>query len=128
MPEQLESIAAQTRLPNELVVCDDGSSDNRMHEILKAFARNAPFRVRLFVNKQNLGSKQSFAQAIRRCHDEIIFLSDQDDVWREDKPAVIERAFLSNPATGLVFSDPEVGEENLITLGKAVRAADSLLF
>ena len=117
LSEQLESLAAQTRPPDELVVCDDNSTDNRTHEILKAFARNAPFRVRLFVHQQNLGSKQNFAQAIRRCRGEIIFLCDQDDVWREDRLAVIERAFLSNPETGLVFSDAELLDENLIKLG-----------
>jgi glycosyltransferase involved in cell wall biosynthesis len=57
--EQLESLASQTRLPDELVVCDDRSNDGRTLQILKAFARQAPSKVRLFVNKQNLRSKQS---------------------------------------------------------------------
>ena len=117
LPEQLESLATQTRLPGELVVCDDNSNDGRTLEILKAFARQAPFKVRLFVNKQNLGSKQCFARTIRRCRGKIIFLCDQDDVWREDKLAVIERAFISSPQTGLVFSDGEVVDEHLTRLG-----------
>jgi glycosyltransferase involved in cell wall biosynthesis len=118
LPEQLDSLAAQTRRPDELVVCDDSSNDNQTRRMVEAFRRHAPFRVRLFVNKQNLGSRQSFELAIRRCRGEIIFLCDQDDVWREDKLAVIERAFSSNPRPGLVFSDAEIVDENLIRLGR----------
>ncbi|HXM46530.1 MAG TPA: glycosyltransferase family 2 protein [Pyrinomonadaceae bacterium] len=117
LSEQFESLATQTRVPDELVVCDDSSTDKHTREMVEAFARRAPFAVRLFINKQNLGSKRSFELAIRRCRGEIIFLCDQDDVWREDKLAVIERAFLSSPQTGLVFSDAEVGDENLVKLG-----------
>lgn len=117
LPEQLASLSAQTRLPDELVVCDDSSTDNRTREMVTDLARRAPFPVRLFVNKQNLGSRQSFELAIRRCRGEIIFLCDQDDIWREDKLAVIERAFSSSPQTGLVFSDGEVVDENLVRLG-----------
>ncbi len=89
LSEQFESLATQTRVPDELVVCDDSSTDKHTREMVEAFARRAPFAVRLFVNKQNLGSKRSFELAIRRCRGEIIFLCDQDDVWREDKLAVI---------------------------------------
>jgi glycosyltransferase involved in cell wall biosynthesis len=117
LAEQLDSLSAQTRLPNELVVCDDSSTDKRTREIVTDFARHAPFPVRLFVNKQNLGSRQSFEQAIRRCRGEIIFLCDQDDVWREDKLALIEREFSSRPQTGMVFSDAELVDENLVKLG-----------
>jgi hypothetical protein len=116
--EQLESLAAQTRLPDELVICDDSSTDNRTPAIITDFARHAPFPVRLFVNKRNLGSKQSFAEAIRHCRGGIIFLCDQDDVWREDKLAVTERVFSSSLQTGLVFSDADLVDENLVKLGR----------
>src|SRR6267154_3101567 len=118
LSEQFESLATQTRVPDELVVCDDSSTDNHTREMVAAFARRAPFAVRLFVNKQNLGSKRSFELAIRRCRGEIIFLCDQDDVWREDKLAVIERTFSSSPQTGLVFSDAELVDENLVKLDR----------
>ena len=42
--EQLNSFAAQTRLPDEVVVCDDLSSDNTF-EILDIFSRTAPFKM-----------------------------------------------------------------------------------
>jgi glycosyltransferase involved in cell wall biosynthesis len=44
LKEQLESIAAQTRLPMELVICDDGSTDSTI-DIVEAFTSSSPFPV-----------------------------------------------------------------------------------
>jgi glycosyltransferase involved in cell wall biosynthesis len=114
--EQLESICAQTRLPDELVVCDDGSSD-ATREILQSFAARAAFPVRLFFNEHNLRSTKNFEQAIRRCDGDIIALSDQDDVWQTEKLERLEKAFLAKPQAGLVFTDAEVVDEHLRPLG-----------
>jgi ribosomal protein L31E len=113
LPEQLASLAAQTRLPDELVVRDDQSDDGQTREIVKAFARNSPFPIRLSVNRKQLGSKKNFAKAISRCRGDVILLCDQDDVWLPNKLAKIEDAFQSKPETGLVFSDAEVVDEEL---------------
>jgi glycosyltransferase involved in cell wall biosynthesis len=116
LAEQLESLAAQTRLPDELVVNDDQSTDDGTREIVAAFTRTAPFPVRLSVNEKTLGSKQNFAKAIDLCRGDIIFLCDQDDVWGPDKLARIEETFRLQPETGLVFSDAEVVSEDLVPM------------
>lgn len=105
--QQLESIAGQALLPDELVVCDDGSTD-RTNEILNAFRRAAPFRVRLVVNAQRLGVTQNFEQAIRLCKGEIIFLADQDDVWSSNKMEVLAHTLESQPRAAYAFSDADV--------------------
>lgn len=86
LAEQLQSIAAQDRLPDELVVCDDASTDNTA-AIVRDFAAKAPFEVRLKINEQNLGSTPNFAQAVSLCRGGIVFLADQDDVWMPHKIA-----------------------------------------
>ena len=116
LSEQLESIAAQTRLPDELVVCDDRSSDGLTCEIVKAFANQVQFPVRLFVNRKNLGGKKNFQKAIGRCQGDIVFFCGQDDVWKQNKLARIEAVFSSAPEVGLVFTDAEVVSEDLHTL------------
>ena len=63
LSQQLESLAAQTILPDELVICDDASSDGSMH-ILEEFAKNSPFIVRIFKNKKNLGYIKNYEKAI----------------------------------------------------------------
>lgn len=109
---QLESILAQTRPPDEIVVCDDASTDDT-ESVLKRFSGLV-----LHSNKQNLGSVKNFEQAIGLCTGDVIALSDQDDVWRQDKLQLIEQAFLRAPTTGLVFSDAEIVDEQLRGLGR----------
>ncbi len=114
--EQLDSIASQTRLPDELIVCDDCSTDNTV-EIVKGFAAGAGFPVYLSINEKNLGSTKNFEKAISLCTGNIIALSDQDDVWRPEKLRLIEGVFLNSPDTGAVFTDAEVVDEHLRPMG-----------
>lgn len=111
LPEQLESIAAQTRLPNELVICDDRSTDESV-EIVRNFARHALFPVRLEINEENLGSTKNFQKAITRCTGEIIALADQDDVWHAEKLCRIASVLEQNEHIGGVFSDAELIDED----------------
>ena len=63
LQEQLESIALQSRLPLELIVCDDQSTDDTTL-ILNRFKAEAPFAVKVIRNSRRLGSTRNFDQAI----------------------------------------------------------------
>ena len=102
--EQLDSIFSQTRLPDELIVCDDRSTDETVG-ILRDYARRAPFPIKAVTNDERLGSTKNFEKAIGLCSGDIIALSDQDDVWVAHKLQVIEERFASEPDLGLVFSN-----------------------
>ncbi len=115
LQEQLDSIAAQTRLPDEMVICDDCSNDGTA-AILEAFAGNAPFPVHLHRNESNLGSTANFDQAIRLCQGDLIALSDQDDVWQPEKLRRLTEPF-ADLKVGLVFSNAEVVDDDLNPLG-----------
>jgi glycosyltransferase involved in cell wall biosynthesis len=115
--EQLDSIARQTRLPDELIISDDASADATA-DIALGFAQNAPFPVRFQRNSERLGSTRNFESAIRACNGDIIFLCDQDDVWYPDKIAVIEERFNSAPSIGAVFTEADVVDENLHPLAQ----------
>jgi glycosyltransferase involved in cell wall biosynthesis len=112
LPAQLESIAAQSRQPDQIVICDDGSTDETQSRI-NQFVSGASVPVSTKFNTQTLGSLKNFEHAISLCSGEVIALSDQDDVWREDKLEIIGAAFERNPGTGLVFSDAEIVDEKL---------------
>jgi len=116
LKEQLESYAYQTQLPDELIVCDDGSTDSTI-DIIREFADSASFSVKLYINEQNLGSTKNFEKAIRLCTGDIIFLSDQDDVWREDKISLMSQIFEECPGTGAIFTDADVVDSRLQFLG-----------
>ncbi len=117
LPAQLESLAAQTCPPDELVVCDDCSKDETA-ALLRAFAAHAPFSVRVYVNERTQGSTKNFEQAIARCTGEFIALCDQDDVWLPEKLERMTAALAAAPQAGLVFSDAEVVGEHLRPLGQ----------
>jgi glycosyltransferase involved in cell wall biosynthesis len=104
LQEQLESIALQSRLPLELVVCDDRSTDDTI-SILKRFQAEAPFAVKVIGNSQRLGSTRNFDQAIGLTRGELIALCDQDDRWGLTKLERLSEALHEDPFLGGVFSD-----------------------
>ena len=117
LPAQLASIAEQSRLPDEVVICDDASTDGT-RGVLESFSRTSPIPVSLYFSDQNAGSLKNFERAIGLCTGDVIVLSDQDDVWRADKLQLLEQAFRDHPSAGLVFSDAELVDKNLNSLGR----------
>lgn len=117
--EQLESIAAQIRPPDELIISDDQSTDNTLR-LIEEFAATAGFPVRLSVNQSNLGIARNFEKAISLCRGDVIVLSDQDDVWHPDKLESVERIFEAKPELSLVFSNAELVDETLRPLDETL--------
>lgn len=115
--EQLDSFSTQTRLPDELVVCDDGSTDGTM-DLLADYATAAPFGVSVYRNPAKLGSTHNFARAVSLCQGDIIFLADQDDIWRPDKIHAVTAAFVRHPTSGLVFSNAALVDSSRKPLGR----------
>ncbi len=101
---QLWSIASQTLLPDEVVVCDDLSTDETA-SILERFRQEAPFTVRVYVNSEQLRTTANFEKAMRLCTGEFIALSDQDDLWDPTKLEKLVALIKSDVKVQLVFSD-----------------------
>ena len=117
LPAQLQSIVTQSRPPDEIVICDDRSSDDTQR-ILKNFATESPVPITLHINDHNLGSVKNFERTISLCTGDVIALSDQDDVWRSDKLHLFESVLNKSPAAGIVFSDAEIVDEHLNPLNR----------
>lgn len=79
--EQLDSILNQTYKNFELIICDDFSTDSTV-KIIKSYIDP---RIKLFINEKNIGFKKNFEKAIKLCTGEYIALSDQDDIWENNK-------------------------------------------
>jgi glycosyltransferase involved in cell wall biosynthesis len=116
---QLESFVQQTHLPDELVVCDDGSTDSTV-QILKEFQARVNFPVRIVINQHNLGSTKNFDQAIGLCNREFIFLADQDDVWKPEKIERLHGVFVKNLEVNMIFTDALMVDQSLSDLGYTV--------
>lgn len=118
LSDQLESFLAQTLRPDELVVCDDNSQDSTW-AMLTTFAESSPFPVRLFRNAENLGYGANFAKAVGLATGDLIFMSDQDDVWLPDKLARMAAAF-DRPEIMVVTCDQDATDELLRPSGQSV--------
>ena len=107
---QIASILNQLCPDDELIVVDDASSD-RTCEIIENFH---DARIRLERHASNLGVLRSFEDAICRSNGDILFLSDQDDVWAADRVSTVLRALQLHPEADIVVSDAALidGDDN----------------
>lgn len=117
LQEQLNSFAKQSHLPDELVICDDGSTDDTP-EIILGFMNTSPFKVNFIQNEQNLGHVQNFAKAMALCSGDIIFLSDQDDMWFPNKIETVIQVFQQYPDCWVVIHDGELTDGQLVSSGQ----------
>jgi glycosyltransferase involved in cell wall biosynthesis len=118
---QLASLAAQRRLPSELVVTDD-RSDDETASIVEEFARTAPFPVRLFRNEQRLGYRGNFMRGAQLCESDLVAFCDQDDWWYPTKlEACVAR--LEDPGIALVYHDADVVTRDGRVIGSLDRFA-----
>jgi glycosyltransferase involved in cell wall biosynthesis len=116
LEQQLQSFADQSLPPDELVVCDDRSVDRTM-EIVHQFRERAGFNVVALQNEHQLGVAQNFAKAIELCTGDVIFLSDQDDVWAVDKLERHKDIYREHENVGLVFNNASLVDADLNPLG-----------
>lgn len=117
--EQLQSLARQELLPTELVVTDDGSTDGTP-DLIEEFGASAPFLVRVHRNPERLGVLRNFERALSLCAGDIVFLSDQDDVWLPDKIRTVVSAFETHPEALVVLNDKIITDEDLVPSGSTM--------
>jgi glycosyltransferase involved in cell wall biosynthesis len=112
--DQLDSIINQTLIPNEIVICDDSSSDDTF-SIVKNYARNFKSIVcfKIFKNETNLGYTANFERAMSLCKGELILLCDQDDFWLPTKVETIVHLAKSHPEYYVFVNNAELTDHDL---------------
>jgi len=105
--EQLESILKQTIAIDEIIICDDGSTDNTI-KVIEEIQSEYPNKILMFTNEINLGSNKNFEKAISICTGDYIFLSDQDDIWKKSKVEKMMNCFEENQSLEGVFSNADL--------------------
>jgi glycosyltransferase involved in cell wall biosynthesis len=101
LAEAVASVTAQTRLPDELVVVDDGSTDNGIALIQTL---SAPFPIRL-VRQQRAGQSSARNRGVATAVGELLAFLDQDDTWHPQHLEVLCRPFVENATVGWVYGD-----------------------
>ncbi|WP_309608874.1 glycosyltransferase [Flavobacterium sp.] len=111
--QQIDSILIQTLPVDEIIVCDDCSHDNTIN-ILEKYSSINPGLFKIIKNDVNLKTVKNFEKAISLCSGEIIFLSDQDDIWAENKVAVFANYFKNHPNINVLASNGYCIDENSV--------------
>ena len=115
---QLRSILGQLSADDEVIVVDDGSTDHTCGEV--AALQDA--RLVLMENNRNQGVLRAFESALSSSSGEIVFLSDQDDLWFPKKVETVLQVFANDPDLMLVASDAILVDEDGAKIGDSFYA------
>jgi glycosyltransferase involved in cell wall biosynthesis len=107
--EQLATLAAQSYPLHELVITDDGSTDETPI-IVAEFAAIAPFPVHFYRNSKRLGYADNFLYAASLCTGDLIGFCDQDDLWMPEKVELCRHEFYDPEVLLVVHSAELFGE------------------
>jgi glycosyltransferase involved in cell wall biosynthesis len=128
--DQVDSVLAQTRMPDEIILADDGSEDGTLEVAVERISHaSAPRRPRLTVldHERRLGVTANFSRAIEAASADVVFLADQDDVWRADKIATQLADLRRKPGSMLSVSNARLigasGRDRHTDLFRAIRVS-----
>ena len=122
---QLDSLLAQTRRPECIVIADDASDDGTW-SLLEGFrgrAETQGVEVDAARNPCNLGFARNFSDAMVRAEGDIVFLCDQDDVWHAEKIERMAAEFERRPRLGLLHADARLIDGEGADLGYSLFGA-----
>ncbi|MGH7106714.1 MAG: glycosyltransferase, partial [Acetobacteraceae bacterium] len=117
---QLEGILSQLSAEDEVIISDDNSTDGTL-AVVRGISDP---RIQVIANTKRVGYVANFERAIARARGEVIFFSDQDDIWLPNKVAEFDSAL---SRTDCVASDAIVVDEELHVLHESffrLRGAD----
>lgn len=109
LKDQLDSILKQIQNSDEVIISDDGSSDSTRY-IIEEFQKE--YKNIYLVDGSKRGVQKNFENALKHARGDILFLSDQDDVWKDGKVKRVLKEF-EDPQTLCVVHDCEIVDANL---------------
>lgn len=123
LPEQVTSICTQDLLPRQIVLSDDGSSDDSVEVVKQTIERCGlaqSIELTVFENRPPLGVTRNFEQAIRACKHPLIALSDHDDVWHAGRLTRMAAQFASRPDLLLLHTDARLVDAQGADMGSTL--------
>jgi len=100
--EAIESVQTQTYQGYELVICDDGSSDDSC-KVIESYAAKDPKIV--LIRKNNGGQASALNRAFLESKGDVISILDADDAFESMKLAKVVEAFKESPQAGIAIHD-----------------------
>ena len=109
LKDQLDSILKQIQSSDEVIISDDGSNDSTRY-IIEKFQKE--YKNIYLVDGPKRGVQKNFENALKHARGDILFLSDQDDIWMDGKVERVLKEF-ENSNTLCVVHDAEIVDGNM---------------
>ena len=110
--KQLDSILNQSKQPTEVIIYDDCSKDNTINIVREYIRKNNLENWKLYKSKQNQGHYRTFLKGLEVASGDIIFFSDQDDIWKVDKIKIMYDIMTQHKDISLLECRSEFIDEN----------------
>lgn len=108
----LDSVLSQCELPDEIVIVDDGSSDNTI-KVLEEYEekhRDVFSNIRVF-QQTNQGAGAARNRAVKEAHSEWIAFLDSDDIWMPGKLEAVKTVMKNYPDASIIAHDEYAVDE-----------------
>lgn len=116
--QQLESIQRQERQADEVLIRDDGSTDNTVNIVRQFIEDHHLENWHIKINHQNMGWRANFVNGMIEAKGDLIFFCDQDDIWNSNKLKVMENIMMTSPKINVLASNyQELLESGLGNVG-----------
>lgn len=130
--ELLDSLRNQTHKPEEVLICDDGSSDETCKMLLEYIEKYHLDGWKPIFNSPNKGWKKNFRDGIQLARNDLVFPCDQDDIWEKDKIEKMISLMEENENIQLLSSDYlpiyEVGGQEVETSENKNNGLEKIVF
>lgn len=111
----INSVLAQTYSEYEVIVVDDGSTDNS-HDVIRQLQQETPDKVNP-IFQENRGQGTAFNNAFEASSGEIIAFLDADDIWKPNKLQRVMEAFDTPDVVGVMHQSERVDSKGNIIYG-----------
>jgi len=116
--EQLRSVCEQTTTPDEIIICDDKSTDNTLFIVNNLKKEYCDIRFVIVKNDTNQGVVKNFLNGCQKSTGDYIFFCDQDDVWLPEKIKKTMAKF--HEGIDLVFCNAKLVDASLRPKGQSL--------
>jgi glycosyltransferase involved in cell wall biosynthesis len=130
----VNSVLAQTRPPRELIIVDDGSTDDSVAIVESFLAQRASSVPVRFISQPNSGQGAARNAGVAAATTEFIAFIDQDDTWPPDHIEILSEHLVNDERLGWVYSDfcqidraGAVVRRNVLAETKYSQPADNVL-
>lgn len=125
--ETIDSVRRQTYQDWELLLIEDGSSDNSAETAQRCITESGDGRIRLIRQPRNRGAAEARNRGLQEAKGRYIAYLDADDLWMPDKLEK-EIAFMERQKAAFAFTGYEFADELGVGTGKIVRVPETLVY